>query len=470
MQQVSAQDAQFLYMESGSNRTHVIMVQIFDASTAPDGGVRFEDIVAHVQSREHCSPIFRRKLQRVPLELDYPYWVDDEYYDIEYHIRQGVLSAPGDWQQLCTKLASYHCRPLDMSRPPWEMYVIEGLDAIDGLAKGAYAIATKIHHVAVDGASIINFFGVLGDKDTAGTPLLDLSGLKQEPAPRPSLKEMARRGWSNNLRSPGRLAKTLARSAPTLYQAIQHARNDSDPAANVPSTRFNADVSPHKVYGATFFPLPDFKRIRSLADGASLNDVVLAVCSGGLRRYLDHHSELPESPLVAWMPINRRLGSDATEMPGNNISAMTAPIHTDIADPVQRLQAIVESTTDSKEARSGVSARLMTDITREMPATAQVAASQLILNSGVAGATCNLFVSNVPGSQEPMYQNGATLVHTMGFAPLGQGMGLFIGTPSYNGEINFSVISTREIMPDINYFIECLEDAVAELLALCKSV
>ena len=168
MEQLSPQDAQFLYMESEHNLTHVTSISIYDPTTVPGGKtVRFKDIMRHVEERLHMSPLFKRRLVRVPLELDYPYWVEDEYFDLEYHMRHGRLPEPGDWRQFCIHLARYHSRPLDMKRPPWEMFVIEGLDYIENLPKGSYAIATKIHHSAVDGASLTQFFGALGDLDNA---------------------------------------------------------------------------------------------------------------------------------------------------------------------------------------------------------------------------------------------------------------------------------------------------------------
>lgn len=468
MYQVSAQDAMFMYMESANVRTHITAVNIFDPSSAPGGKVRFKDIVKHVESREHCSPIFRRRIMHVPFELDHPYWVDDPFYDIEYHIRHGALPAPGDWRQFCIHIARYHSRPLDMNRPLWEMYVIEGLDEIAGLPKGCFAIATKMHHVAVDGAAAANLLGALSDVDPNGTPALDLSNSSHEIAPHPKLFEVARRGVVNNIRAPLKMGEALLRSRQLFYQALKNAINGTDPASSVPKTRFSGTVSPHKMVDAIFFPLKDLKNIRGLAEGSTINDVILAICSGGLRHYLHHHRELPEESLIAWIPINTRTNSEPMDVTGNNISAMTAPIHTNIDDPVERLKAIAESTSASKKAHSGTVARLMSDMTKHMPAASQVAASRLLLSTGAAQARCNLFISNAPGPQETMYQNGARLVHSMGLAPLGEGMGLFIGTPSYNGEINFTVVSTREMMPDIEFFMDCLNESASQLLTLVQ--
>ncbi len=467
MDQLSPQDAQFLYLESDNNLTHVTSVVIYDPTTVPGGKVvRFKDIIAHVEERLHASPLIRRRLMRVPMELDYPYWVEDEYFDLEYHLRHGRLPEPGDWRQFCIHMARYHSRPLDMHRPLWEMFVGEGLDNIEGLPKGAYAIATKIHHAAVDGASMMRFFGAMADRDNKGTPALPLETMEPPPSPRPGPIDMARRAAFNGLSSPLGITNAVMRAAPGVYHALQERLKSSDQETHpVPKTRFNATISPHKMFDATVFALDDLKTARKAVPGCTINDVVLGICSGALRQYLQHHGELPQDPLVAWVPINARPGGASdTDAPGNNITAMTTPIYTDIADPVERLQAIMASTRRSKEAKSGMSARLMTDLTQHIPAATQVLASRLVALSGVAGKTCNLFVSNVPGPQEPQYMNGARIWGSYGLAPLGDGMGLFIATPSFDGKISFNVISTRDIMPDIRFFIECLEGSLSDLL------
>ncbi len=473
MDQLSPQDAQFLYMESENNLTHVTSIQIFDPTTVPGGRtVRFKDIIAHVEERLNVSPLLKRRLVRVPLELDYPYWAEDKYFDLEYHLRHGRLPEPGDWRQFCIHMARYHSRPLDMHRPLWEMFVVEGLDNIEGLPQGSYAIATKIHHAAVDGGSMMRFFGAMGDKDNRGTPSLPLEALEAPPSRPPTLLEMAGRAAVANLKSPLRISEALMRAAPGVYRAAQNAlesRRDDEQKHPVPHTRFNVDVSPRKMFDATMFDLNDLKAVRPAVPGCTINDVVLGICSGALRKYLQHHDELPNTPLVAWVPINARPGGAAdTDAPGNNISAMTTPIYTEKAKPLERLQAIMESTRQSKEAKSGLSARLMTDLTKHIPAVTQVMASRLILLSGVASKTCNLFVSNVPGPQEPQFMNGAKVWGSFGMAPLGDGMGLFIATPSFDGKISFNVISTREIMPDIRFFVECLEASLEELLKAAR--
>lgn len=468
MQQLSAQDAQFLYMETNKSHSQVTSVAIFDPSTAPGGQVRFKQIIEHVRSRLHTSPIYRRRIYHVPLELDYPYWIDDEHFDIEYHIRHGRLPYPADWRQLCIHLARFHSRPLDLERPPWEMYVIEGLDNIDGIPKGCYALATKIHHAAADGMAIMDFFGGLLDKDNEGTPVMPL---KQKATSvryvKPTPGQMAVRGMLSGIKSPVKVADALFRSAPELVQAARKKLSESreENERSVPQTRFNLETSPHRMFDATDFRLDDFKPIRALSDGCTVNDVVLAISSGALRKYLAHHKELPVESLRAFCPVNVRSKGDEDATPGNNISTMAPSLFTDIADPVERLRCIHQETKDQKAAKSGLSARLMTDITRHIPSSTQLLAARLLMNSELAGRMTNLCISNVPGPAIPTYMNGAKQIHAMGMGPLADRMGLFIAVGSFNGEITFNITSCRRTMPDIEFFIECIRESFMELQA-----
>ena len=464
MDQLSPQDAQFLYMETEDNHIQVTAVAVFDPSTVPRRKtVRFKEILAHIENRLHMSPVFRRRLSRVPLELDYPYWVDDENFDLEYHVQHVRLPNPGDWRQFCILLSRFHARPLDQARPLWEMLVIEGLDGVEGLPKGSYAIATKLHHAAVDGASVMNFYRALVDVDNKGTPAVPLDSVNAKQSPRPGLINMGLRAAWNTVRSPIGITDAVMRSAPAIYRWAQHALSSEHVAKHVvPDTRFNCNTSPHTMFGATVCELDVVKAIRKAVPGSTINDVILAVCAGALRRYLQHHEELPEESLVAWVPINARRGTSGGEDIGNHLTSMTTRIFTDIEDPLERLERIHGATSDSKAARSGVSARLMTDLSKHVPSATLVTAGRLVLRAGMAANLCNLFISNVPGPQVPVFMNGAKQVATYGLAPLVDGMGLFIATPSYDGKISFNVTSTRETLPDIDFFVECIDESLAD--------
>jgi len=467
MDQLSGQDAQFLYMESDEAPTHMTSIAIFDP-TAGGRKLRFKDILQHVRSRLHMNPAFRRKLVRVPLELDFPYWVDDQHFDLEYHVRHGRLPEPGDWRQFCTHLARYHSRPLDMSLPLWEMYVVEGLDNIKGLPTGCFAIATKIHHAAADALSLAEFLGTLSDIDIEGTPAIPLNSAKLRRSPTPSLLDMGVRAAWHSVRSPVGIFDAVMRAAPNLYNLAQDLLlSSSEQAHPVPDTRFNDSVSSSKSFDAVVVDLKDLKTIRLAVPGSTINDVVLAICGGGLRKYLLRHDELPEDSLVAWVPINARRESGGGNS-GNHLTSMTVPIYTDTDDPIERLKFVMAATNMSKAAKAGVSARVMTDLSQHVPAATQVLASRLVLRTGAAARMCNLFISNVPGPQVPLYLNGAKQVGLYGMAPLVNGMGLFIATPSYNGQISFSVTSTREIIPDKRFFISCLKKSLSELKRATK--
>jgi WS/DGAT/MGAT family acyltransferase len=367
---------------------------------------------------------------------------------------------------ICIQLSRFHARPLDMSHPLWEMLVIEGLDQIDGLPKGCYAVATKLHHAAVDGASMTSFYRALMDVDNKGTPAVPLNAFEATHSPKPGVVDMAGRAVWNAVRSPIGMTDAVMRSAPTLYRMAQQALSSQKKKSKhpVPDTRFNCRASPHKMFDATSVELSDLKAVRKAVPGSTINDIVLSVCGDAVRRYLKHHSELPKDSLVAWVPINARSGPmEDDEHPGNRVTAMTTRIFTNVDDAVERLQLIHQSTQRSKAAKAGISARLMTDLSQHVPSATLLTAGRLVLRAGMAARVCNLFISNVPGPQVPLYMNGAQQVATYGIAPLVDGMGLFIATPSYNGKITFNVTSTRETLPDIHFFIECIEKSLDEL-------
>lgn len=472
MKQLSAQDAQFLYIETNKSLSQVTSVAIFDPATAPSGEVRFKQIIEHVRSRLFTSPIYRRRIYHVPLELDYPYWIEDEHFDIEYHIGHGRLPFPSDWRQLCIHLARFHTRPLDMQRAPWEMYVIEGIDDAEdhGIPKGSYAIATKIHHAAADGMAMVEFFGGLMDIDSEGNAVVPLvDRVTSERFEKPSPLQMSARGLISTIKSPFNLGRSLMRYAPAALDAWQKPKDEDAPddKITVPQTRFNLETSAHRVFDAALFPLEDFKPIRALSPGCTVNDVILTVCAGALRQYLITHKELPAESLRAFCPVNvRGPKGEGVASPGNNISTMAPLLFTNIEDAAERLVAIQAETKEQKAARKGISARLMTDVTRHVPAATQLLAARLLMNSEMAGRMTNVCISNVPGPQVPVYMNGARSIASMGMGPLGDRMGLFMAITSYAGMMTFAVTSCRRTLPDIDFFIQCIRDNFAELKTL----
>jgi WS/DGAT/MGAT family acyltransferase len=462
-QQLSAQDAQFLYVQSARTLTHVMGMNLYDPSTARGGKVRFRDIVEHVRSRLDSSPVYRRKLHRVPFDIDFPYWVEDPDFELEAHITHARLPEPGDWRQLCIQAARHFSRPMDMTRPLWDLYIVEGLDRIPGVAPGSFASLLRVHHAAIDGASGAHMMASLSDSDAAGTPAVPIRPTSFVLGEAPTTAEVLRRAVSANLSSPLRFVDTLLKFSPALIKAAQKPR--AERGTGIPATRFNAPVSAHKVFDATSFAIAELATLRALVPGATINDVVLAICSGALRQYLRHHGELPGESLVAIAPINRRGSSREAEVPGNNISAMSVELATQQADPVARLRAIHAYTSQAKEAKAGLSARVMTDLSKHIPGATLAGVARLMTSERFAPRAANLFISNVPGPQRPLYMAGALQTHQFAMAPLTHNMGLFIATPSYNGRISFNITSDRKLMPDVAFFRECVESAYQELAA-----
>ncbi|MEL7028721.1 MAG: WS/DGAT domain-containing protein, partial [Pseudomonadota bacterium] len=239
-----------------------------------------------------------------------------------------------------------------------------------------------------------------------------------------------------------------------------------------PFTRFNGDISPHRAFDATVFDLDEFKTVQRAFRNAKINDIVLAVCGGALRKYLESKNELPAESLIATAPINQRAqASDlvGAKADGNNVSAMTVPLFTNIADPTERLKTIVRATQSAKAGESGIQARLLTDVSRYMPAMSQSLITRFVLsNEALTQRSCNLFISNVAGPPVPLFFCGAQVAQQFGMAPIGGGVGLFIATPSYNGQITFAVTTTRDIVPDTPFLIDCIKDAFTELKSVAE--
>lgn len=465
LKQLSAQDAQFLYTQTANNLTHIMGVYIYDPSTAPGGFVRFKDIIRHVESRVDTSPLFKRRLHRLPFDMDHPYWVEDEHFDIEAHMSHARLPEPGDWRQFCIAVARWFSKPMDMNRPLWDIYIIEGLDRIPGIPKGSFAMLHRVHHAAVDGASGAHAFIAMSDIDAKGTPAIAEPPPVEELGKAPSSAETLSRAWSASMQSPVKFMNALMKMSPAIISSARKSISEGGMTAGVPETRFNVPVGPHKMFDATTVALTDVAEIRKKVPGATVNDVVLTTVGGALRKYLQKHKELPQDSLVAVAPINLRGKGGKASKPGNQVSAMSVPIRTDIADPLERLAAVRDYTVEAKEAKAGVSARIMTDLSQHIPGATMAAVARLVTSERFAVRGTNLFISNVPGAQVPLYLAGAQLVQQHGMAPLANNMGLFVATPSYNGRIAFSIIGERSIMPDIAFFRECIDESFADLMA-----
>ena len=474
MEQLSGLDGAFLAMETRTVFGHVGSVCVVDARIAPgvDSGLTLEHLTRAVTSRLPLVPLFRRRLVTVPFGLDHPYWIEDPDFDIEFHVRELALPAPGNDRQLSEQVARLHARPLDRSRPLWELYLITGLSG------GRAAIYSKIHHAAIDGVSGGDILTALLDESPQGRDLPAVEVFEGERPPDAAL--LLARSAVTLARQPiqaVRVATDLARSIPLLANAIGPplaqrlaGKDDGDllsqTGLRAPGTPFNAPVSPRRRWAFTDLPLGEVKRLRSGPEGADLtvNDVVMALCAGALRRWLLQHEALPDAPLVAAVPVSVR-SKDQESTYGNRVSMMIAALPTHLSDPQERLAAMHEAMRAAKDQHGAIPASLLADVTQfAMPALANQAwrlSARLRLFELVN--PFNLFISNVPGPNIPLYFAGAELLACYPVSALVDGQGLNITVMSYRGNLYFGLVACRALVPDLDIMAGYLRDELDAL-------
>tara|TARA_R110002110_G_scaffold406421_1_gene626403 strand:+ start:219248 stop:220915 length:1668 start_codon:yes stop_codon:yes gene_type:complete len=469
MKQLGILDSAFINLEQTNTPQHVGGLGIYDPSTAPGGFVRFKDVIAGFERRLSNQPMFRTRLVEVPGGIDRPYWVKDANFDVEFHLRHIALPEPGDWRQLCIQVARLHARPLDMSRPLWEAYIIEGLDNIPNLPKGSFAIYTKMHHSLVDGAGGSSFMALLhdlvpnpdpGDEPVSEPRLADTD---------PSTAELLTKASINSVKNTAGLLRGTVRNTRDLGKyLLDISRNEIQaPDVSAPKTVLNKAVGPHRVFDAAEFSLSSFKEIKNAA-GVTVNDVALGIIGGALTRYLEARGEAPEEgSLAAALPLNMRTRRSVTD-DNNQVGSVFASLHTDISDPLQRLAAVNQSTNEAK--RSGESSPLVDTLKLAgvmAPGITRAVAGFWARNElsrfiPVNVSTC---ISNVAGPDFPLYCAGAKMVDYYGLGVLTPGMGIFHLVFSYSGKVTLSVLADRGIMPDPRFYHDCLIAAYEEMYA-----
>lgn len=468
MQQLSAQDATFVYLETPHTPMHIGSVAIYDPATAPGGFVRFKDILGFIEGRLAGARSFRQRLVRVPFDLDHPYWIEDPEFDIEFHVRHIALPKPGDWRQLCIQVARLHARPMDLTKPLWEFTVVEGLDQIEGLPPGCFALVSKVHHAAIDGMSGVEMSAAVHDLDpsTVGVGRPD----EWKPDDMPKVADLLARSYFNNLLQPMRVVETIGRSLPGMAKlGLQLGKGDVSlsGARPAPKTRFNGKVSAHRVWDAVPLPLKDVRAIKDAVPGATVNDVILSIVGGALRTYLTDHGELPRDTMTAMAPISVRGDGDRGAL-GNQVSAMVVGLGTQIENPVERLRFVHGEAINSKAMTNAVGAKNLADYSQLIPSGLAGLAARLYTRVGAANAHApvyNCVVTNVPGSRVPLYFAGAKMLGMYGTAPVFDGMGLICPVYSYGETIAVSFTADRAMLPDPDAFAAALRGSFEALRA-----
>jgi len=480
VRQLTGLDAQFLNIENSTTTGHVGSLIVLDPSTTSTGKFSVDDVRALIESRLHLLPPFRWRLVEVPFGLDNPYWIESDDFDLEFHIREIGLPGPGNDVQLGELVARLHARPLDRRRPLWELYVIEGLEG------GRVATYSKIHHAAIDGISGAEILAALVDlsPEPREVPPPDKDWVPERD---PGALAMFERGVIGLAAHPLRLAKLapravthltdlpggarmpgaglLSRAGRTLRRVTGRAKAPARPPS-VPKTPFNGPITPHRRFAFASLPFAEVTQVRR-THGMSINDVVIAVCTTALRRWLVDHDALPDQPLVAAVPVSVRT-SEQKGAHGNQVSVMIAPLPTHLADPADRLDHVHEAMFDAKRRFNATPASLMQDYSRlVIGALGGLATRAVFRLITLGGPPFNLIVSNVPGPQFPLYIGGARI---LGYYPISAISdvtgGVNITLFSLDGQLHFGLIACREMVPDVWKMAGYLRDALDELLAL----
>ena len=456
---ITGLDATFLYGETPTSPMHVGSVAIIE------GSLEYKDFRKIIMSRIHHIPKFRRRLMYPPFSIDHPYWVDDPDFNIDMHIRNVALPKPNDWKQLRRLASREFSEHLDHSRPLWSFIFVEGLDNLSQVPKGSVAIISKVHHVAIDGMAGAGLLAVLFDFGPDVKEIPEPKPFKPKPLPNElSLMLKSGIGFAKDpLKFPRIIKNTLEATVKAGFLTrAQHLDLPTSPFT-APKTPINGIIAAERKWNTSIISLSRVKELKKIM-GTTVNDVLLAICAGALRRYLLEKRKLPKKPLVAMVPISTRGDEGGTD--GNKLSAMLVQLATHIEDPIERLEKIYENTIKGKTYQGAAGAKTLSNLAEAVPFGVANQAAQLYSRYNLAkmhSPVFNVVITNVPGPQIPIYLHGHKLLNIMGMAPIIDGMGLIITILSYQDQITISPTSDKYSMPDVNIFSDYILESANEL-------
>ena len=476
LKQLTGTDVSFLLMETANTYGHVNGLSIYERPS-PDF-----DPFTEVRNRlgimvGHLEPL-RRKVVEVPFELDRPYWVEDADFDLDFHVRHIGLAPPGAVDQLAEQVARIVGRRMDRARPLWEAYVIEGL------ADGRWALLQKTHHATIDGASgVIMLKMFTDDSRDAIYPLEHREWVGEQPPSRAEMLQAAAKNLAINPVKGMRLSLSVLRDLAdstsvsglvtqvrkTLGSITAGSSGDSTssvsfPLTPAPSTPWNKAVTPHRRFAMRSADLANLKRLKD-ATGGTLNDVVMAICTGALRAYLIEKDQLPEGPLRAMVPVSIRTGLEEDPWT-NRVSAIVADLPTYCDDPIERVGLCRDAMNAAKGQLDLVPADTLGEAADYTSPVVAAAAIRLVSRLKLAdrlNSPINVVISNVPGPREALYFAGAKLDAYIPVSTISDGIGLNITVHSYEDRLDFGLISDRELIPDLWHLVDLHIDEIARL-------
>ncbi len=427
---------------------------------APAEGFDYDRLVRLIKTRIALVPRYRQRIRWVPGGLGNPVWVDDGSFDVTYHVRRSALPRPGTEAQLRDLVARIMSRPLDRTRPMWEMYLVEGLE------RGRFAILTKTHHAMVDGIGALDIGQVILDTDPQPRETVVDTW---HPAREPSNVELVVGAVNDIVRSPAAVVEGarhgLADVGKTVTsmgrQLVGMASTAVTVVMSTPDSPLNVEIGKQRRFATTAMRLSDLKDIRK-AHGGTVNDVVLAITAGALRSWLMTRDESvgTRTTIRALVPVSVRERDDVTS--GNQVAAFLVDLPVGEPDPVVRLQRVSFEMAQHKERGQMLSAEAIITVAGFAPPTLHSLGARL--GSSLSKRIFNLVVTNVPGPQVPLYAGGAKMLAVYPVVPLSKGQAVSIGLTSYNGGVFFGLNADRDAMPDVDVLGQCLADAAEELL------
>jgi WS/DGAT/MGAT family acyltransferase len=471
MQQLSGLDTLFVRCDVGNSHLHVGPVMIYVPPTPGNGAPDFRDVQKLLDERLCRWEVLRRKLVEVPLKLDNPYWTEDSDFSLKNHVRRSRLRKPGNLRQFCREIARIHAQPLNMTRPLWMAHVIYGLDDMEGLPPGSFAIYFKTHHATMDGATGARTIKALHDPEpnNENGAQSDKAVDNWQAGRDPSTLGLLSRALVNNIRKPFKLAAVAGQAATAVQRVNKGTReNRFSSLGGRERTRFNGNVGPDRVVGFVKTSLAEVKEVRRLVPGATVNDVTLSIVSGALRRYLNAHGELPDKALIAGIPVDVR-AQQQRESGGNVISVMTVSLCTDIGNSLECLEAVHQQTLAAKAYHHELGPELVTNVTDSLPPYLVALCVGPFLATGLLGKTSpivNTIVSNVPGPPKSLFFGGAELTMITGMGPCADGLGLFHTVSSYCDVITISFQACPTMLPDPEFYTSCIQASWDDLKAV----
>ena len=462
MKHLSGLDASFLHLETPEMPMHVGGLNLFDL---PEGfqGSFYDDVKQHVRQRMHLASVFTKKLAQIPFDLTNPVWVEDGDIDLDYHVRQITLPKPGTLAQLEAYVGRLHSSLLDRSRPLWEFYVFDGLES------GQAGFYSKIHHAALDGQGAA----------VMAQALLDIGPVPRhiKPPPertrgpyQPAMRTLLKAALSNTAQQCWSMLKAVPDAARVVGHLLTPHKNETSHSFGLgPKTMLNVSITNQRSFSTLGLPVDEAKEIAK-AFGATLNDVVLAICSGALREFLATKGSVPVKSLVAALPVSLREEGN-TEL-NNQVSMMQMQLSTQIADPAKRINAIIGASKAMKYTLKNVKSVMPTDFPSLGVPWLMSGLVALYGRSKLADSLpplANVVISNVPGPRMPLYLAGARMATNFPVSIVVHGLALNITVQSYNGMLDFGLIACRRALPDVRDLCGMMRHAHEELLSLARA-